>query len=357
MRDVTGRTVPRWGAAGARRPWTVGVEDEALLLHPGSGAPANDVEHLLEVLPDHLARSATAETHACVLELRTAPHATVEGVVSELATLRTALDDVVSTRLGLRVGAAGTHPVAQPGDVRLARTPRYREVARTTRALARREPTLALHIHVGVPDPGAAVRALDGLRGDLPLLLALSANSPFAAGQDTGFASYRTPLFSAFPRVGIPRAFGTFDAYAGTVGALVAGGAIPDESFVWWDARLRPALGTVEVRVMDAQSRVDDIAALAALVQCLVRQYAEGAPGADPRPPEVLAENRFAAARDGVRAELIGAVGGRLLAGAAALPGHARQRRIAERHGPAAIAPALATEFAPRARAGAAAYA
>src|SRR3954466_205858 len=117
---------------------------------------------------------------------------------------------------------------------------------------------MALHVHVAVPDGATAVRALDGLRDDLPLLLALSANSPFWRGADSGFASMRTPIFSMFPRVGIARHFGAYAEYVRAVEAVVGSGAIRDPSFLWWDARIQPRFGTVEVRIMDAQSRVTD---------------------------------------------------------------------------------------------------
>jgi glutamate---cysteine ligase / carboxylate-amine ligase len=246
------------------------------------------------------------------------------------------------------------------------------------RALAGREPTLALHVHVGVPDGEAAVRALSSLRSHLPLLLALSANSPFWRGDDSGFASMRTPVFSMFPRVGIPRYFGTYASYVRLVGGMLRSGAVPEPGFLWWDARLRPRLGTVEVRIMDAQSRVADVAALAAVVQCLVRRQADVRRPAVGE-PELLAENRFLAARDGMRAQFIDGLAGRRhsaraalgelleellpvavtlgcaseLAEAAALaanPGDARQRRFASHAGLAALPERLNLDFVPAAR-------
>jgi glutamate---cysteine ligase / carboxylate-amine ligase len=174
------------------------------------------------------------------------------------------------------------------------------------RELARREPTFALHVHVAVPDEAAAVRALDGVREELPLLLALSANSPYWQGRDSGLASARIPVFQAFPRTGSPRPFGTYAAYVEAVDVLIRCDAIPEPTFLWWDARLQPRLGTIEVRVMDAQTRVRDTAALAALIQCLVRREALGPPSArEPLAPEVLEENRFLAARDGMDASFV----------------------------------------------------
>ncbi|MCD6727384.1 MAG: YbdK family carboxylate-amine ligase [Solirubrobacteraceae bacterium] len=361
-----------WSARARERAWTVGVEEEVMLLDARTWLPANRVEDVLAALAPSMAARASAETHACVVELKTDVHVHVAGLAAELAALRRALDGIARDRLGLRVAAAGTHPLASGSEVRVSSGPRYRKIASTTRALAHREPTMALHVHVGVPDAAQAVRALDGLRGDLPLLLALSANSPYWRGRDSGFASVRTPLFSMFPRVGIPRRFGTYVEYVRVVDALLRSGAIPEPTFLWWDARLQPRLGTVEVRIMDSQSRLGDTAALAAVVQCLVRRRAEGPP-ASALDPEVLSENRFLAARDGMRARTIDALGtlrpvraalaealtacrpiaaslncARELAGAALLaadPGYVRQRSLAAQNGLAALPACLAADF------------
>src|SRR5690606_31165045 len=120
----------------------------------------------------------------------------------------------------------------------------------------------ALHVHVGLPDAETAIGVCDRMRVHLPLLLALSANSPYWQGRDTGLASARTPLFQAFPRVGIPRPFGRYGKYVEAVDLLVRTGAIPDRSYLWWDIRPHPGIGTVEIRVMDAQSRARDAAPL-----------------------------------------------------------------------------------------------
>jgi carboxylate-amine ligase len=293
-----------WNPAGAERPWTVGIEEEIMLLQPPSGALANRIDDVLGELPANVRKRATAETHACVVELASIPHATVGGAVADLANLRRALQAAVA-RLGLAAAVSGTHPTAVWSDVEISSAPRYRLIHASMRELAHREPTCALHVHVAVPDGEVAVRVLDALRTDLPLLLALSGNSPFWQGRDTGLASARTPIFSMFPRVGIPRHFSSYAAYAGAIDKLVSTGAVPDPSFLWWDARLQPRFGTVEVRIMDAQTLLPDTAALAALVQSLVRLYAEGDRPPDVPMPEVLAENRFIAARDGMAARFV----------------------------------------------------
>ena len=140
------------------------------------------------------------------------------------------------------------------------------------RELARREPTFALHVHIGVDSPEHAIVLHDRLRAHLPLLLALSANSPFWQGRDTGLASARTPLFQAFPRVGIPRGFHSYADYVEAVDLLMRSGALAEPTSLWWDVRPQPRFGTVEVRVMDVQTRVAETAAIVALVQCIARR-------------------------------------------------------------------------------------
>ncbi len=275
-----------------------------MILDAGGPGLAQCGDQVLARMPGRLRDHAGTETHAAVMELRTGAHQLVPAAISELAELRAALSATLA-ETGLRSASAGTYPLALAQTVALSRGPRYRKIARTMRALAHRSPTMALHVHVGVPDPEDAIRVLNGLRSAVPPLIALAANSPFCEGRDGGFASERTAIFQAFPRTGLPRAFEDYEEYVRAVDALVESGALPDPTFLWWDLRLQPALGTVEVRVMDAQMEVADTAAIVALVQSLANMALEGeleSWGA----PEVLAENRFLAARDGMQASLIG---------------------------------------------------
>ena len=294
-----------WSPAGAEAPWTVGIEEEVMLLDPVTWMPASRSEDALAALAPDVAAHTSAETHGSAIELATDPHQTVAGAVEQLARLRAGLAEGLD-RVGLAAAVAGTHPLARWEDTEVSPGARYQFLYASMRELARREPTFALHVHVAVPDPGAAVRALAGLRRHLPLLLALSANSPFWQGRDSGLASARIPVFQAFPRTGAPRHFDTYAGYVEAVDVLLRCDAIPEPTFLWWDARLQPRFGTVEVRIMDAQTRIQDTAALVALVQCLVRREAlAGDDVGDPIAPEVLEENCFLAARDGVRAGLV----------------------------------------------------
>ena len=295
-----------WSQAGASSPWTIGLEEEVMLLDPGDWSLASRIDDVLPALSRTVADHAAAETHGSALELFTGPRATAAAAAAELARLRAGLSSDLAP-LGLRAAVAGTHPFAQWSDVEVSPGARYQTIYDSMRELARREPTFALHVHVAVPEAAAAVRALCGLRVHVPLMLALAANSPFWQGRDTGLASARVPVFGAFPRVGIPRAFDSYADYVEAVDVLLRCGAFPEPTFLWWDVRLQPKLGTIEVRIMDAQTRSFDNAALAALVQCVVRLEAtEGyADQALACRPEVLDENRFLAVRDGMRSRFI----------------------------------------------------
>jgi glutamate---cysteine ligase / carboxylate-amine ligase len=295
-----------WNPTTAAAPWTVGIEEEVMLLDPGDWSLASRVDDVLPDLSRWVADRASAETHGSALELASRPNASPSRAAAELARLRAGLAADLAP-LHLRAAVAGTHPFAQWNEVEVSAGARYQSIYGSMRELARREPTFALHVHVAVPDAEAAVRALRGLRAHVPLLLALSANSPFWQGRDTGLAAARVPVFGMFPRVGIPRAFASYGEYVEAVDVLLRSSAFPEPTFLWWDVRLQPKFGTVEVRIMDAQTRSRDNAALAALVQCAVRLEAtEGFAGrAFASRPEVLDENRFLAVRDGMRARFI----------------------------------------------------
>lgn len=364
-----------WRAGVPSTPFTIGAEEEVMLLDPDDWTLSNSSSSLLHTLPEDLAGHVSGETHAAVVELATGIHTNVVEAAAELATLRARCEACLE-QLGPRAAGAGTHPTAVWQDSLVSAEPRSQEVYGSMRELARREPTLALHVHVGVATPAGAIRLANQLRAHVPLLLALSANSPFWQGRRSGLASARTPLFQAFPRTGIPRRFESYGDYVDSVDVLIRSGAIPEPTFLWWDVRLQPRFGTVEVRVMDAQTTVADTAALLALVQCVARLELEDgyASPALVGAPEAIAENRFLAARDGMEARFIDPDTGSLVPATeqlelllracepharalgcvatlaavrvlAAENGAARQLALARESGAEAILPALAAGF------------
>jgi glutamate---cysteine ligase / carboxylate-amine ligase len=294
-----------WAAWTPSSSYSLGVEEEVMLLRPPGLGFAQEADAIHAALPAALASHVSTETHNGALELSTGAHASAAAAAAELRFLRGQLQEVLRAD-GLAVAVSGTHPWATWQDVEISSGPRYAEVYRTMRDLARREPTFAQHVHVGVSDPEQAVALLRALRGHLPLLLAVSANSPFWRGHDSGLASARSSIFRMFPRVGIPRRFGSYPEYVEAVDVMIRCGAIPEPTFLWWDVRLQPRLGTVEVRIMDAQSSLWQTAALAAFVQSIAHLELEGgSPAALEPPPEILDENVFVAARDGLAARLL----------------------------------------------------
>lgn len=282
--------------------YSIGIEEELMLIDE-DGRMSFRGEEVLEHLTEAVGGYCSLETHAAVVEVETSPQPTVLTAVSELSEMRSSLIEPLGT-LGLRAAGAGTHPLATWVETQVPEQDRYQQVLETMRELARREPTMAMHVHVAVPSAEGAIAALNGLRERLPVLLALSANSPFWQARDSGLASTRTSLFGAFPRTGLPPYFNSYADWVERVDVLVRCGAIPEPTFLWWDARLQPRFGTIEVRICDTQSRLEDVAALVALVQCLVKEAVEGGLTAEAR-REVVAENRFLASRDGVEARFI----------------------------------------------------
>jgi carboxylate-amine ligase len=209
---------------------------------------------------------------------------------------------------GLSIVAAATHPWARWFDQTPTDLPRYRRLDGELRVVGRRLLTCGLHVHVGIDDLDLRVAVMTAARPYLPLLLALSASSPFWAGGDTGMASYRSAVFSELPRTGIPDAFAAGRDYLFTLNTLVESGAIDDATKVWWDIRAHPRLPTLEYRVADMPPRAEHVVAIAAVCQALTQTLIERIMRGDapPIPPRhLIAENKWRAARDGLAASLI----------------------------------------------------
>jgi carboxylate-amine ligase len=284
-------------------PFTIGVEEELLLVEPDGGRLAPVAAKILAAM-DQSDGAAGHEAYAAEIELRTPILRDVGETTSALAAGRAAARDAGATLMG-----AGLHPTAELGDAQLVDSERYRKVEEEMRGLIRRTPECALHVHVGMPDAETAIRVFNGMREALPLLQGLSANSAWWFGHDSGLASARYAQVQTYPGRGVPRAFHDLDDYAETVAATLAAGELDDYTLLWWDVRLQPRLGTIELREMDAQAPLADVAALAALVHALARRAAEQPP-AEPTPREAIAWSTFRAARDGLDATILD--GGRL---------------------------------------------
>jgi len=282
---------------GGTADFTVGIEEELLLVDAGSHELAHASEELLAAMKlDE--RSSRHDLYEAQIELSSPVCRNAAGAIGALSDLRRSLREAGGTAIG-----CGIHPAASFGDVRIVQAERYERERERLRGLVDRTPDCALHVHVGMPDPETAIRVCNGLREYIPLLEALAANSPFWHGRDSGFASARRILRRGFPRVDIPSPFRDFAEYEEIVQDAMTAAEVDDYTFVWWEVRPHPRLGTVEMRAMDSQSSLASTAGLAALVQALAKHAAEAASNSYVR-REVIAEASFRAGRDGTAATL-----------------------------------------------------
>jgi glutamate---cysteine ligase / carboxylate-amine ligase len=278
---------------------TVGIEEELLLVDERTLELAPVTETVLDAM-DADPRAAGHDAYSAQIELRSPPSSSVGDAVAALAALREQALAAGATLMG-----SGLHPAAELGDAELVPGSRYELVADELRGLLQRTPESALHVHVGLPDEGAAIRAFNALRPHVPLLLGLAANSPFWFGVDSGLASSRFALSRAYPGRGVPRVLRDVADLEELTTATLAAAGLHEATFLWWDLRLHPRYGTVELREMDAQTSLENVAALAALVRGLVLEAAAGRGHGPDEPSEALAWSAFRAARDGVEATLL----------------------------------------------------
>lgn len=288
-------------------PFTIGIEEELMILDAESMDLAQEIEAVLAAVPADLEGHVKPELMSSVLEIATGICANIEEAAIELTELRRVVSDIARER-GLAIAAAGTHPTAHWEDQEIVDRPRYRELIANLGYVARRELIFGTHIHVAIEGADRAIYVADGIRRYLPLLLALSTNSPFWRGLATGMMSSRVPVFRAFPRAGIPPHYGTWEIYSHRVETMMRSGAIDDYTYLWWDVRPHPNLGTVETRIFDQQTRLDHTLGLAALVASLARRLSTLHDQEEPLveyPTELIDDNKVRAALRGMEGELV----------------------------------------------------
>lgn len=356
----------------ASEDFTVGIEEEFAILDPETRSLVPRFEELRDAAQadEMLADAVAGELISSEIEIRSGRGEGLADATARQREARARLFRLAADR-GVLLGATGTHPWSPWQEQHIIETDHYRRVEEGLKYVAWRNNTFSLHVHVGIRGADRAVAVCDRLRAVLPELLALSANSPFLDGRDSGLHTARTQIFTRnFPRCGIPDAFGSFAAYADYVRFLVRTRSIVESTQLWWSVRPHHAFGTVEVRICDAQTRAEDSSALAGLVVACVAQasldHDEGA-APEPAPGRLVEENLWRAIRYGLDGRLIdleraeefpaSAVADRLLAWTAparsalgidpALPaenGAQRQRRALE--GGASIEDVYAAEVA-----------
>jgi glutamate---cysteine ligase / carboxylate-amine ligase len=284
--------------------FSIGIEEELMILDAETLELVNAIESLLEAAP---AGEIKPELMESVLEVSTDPCRNTTEAGEQLRSLRRQVGQTAAKK-NLTIGSAGTHPFAMWEDQRIVARPRYRDLISALRFVARQELIFGMHVHVGIDDADKAMHVANGMRVHVPVLLGLSANSPFWRADSTGLASTRTPIFRAFPRVGLPPYYRNWEDYERRIEFMITAKVIEDYTYLWHDVRPHPNFGTIEVRVMDSQTHIEHTLGLAALVQAMAKELAEhfeaGKQLSD-YPFEMLDENKWLAARHGLDGELV----------------------------------------------------
>ena len=287
--------------------FTLGIEEEFAIIDPDTRELRSHIQEILEGGKIVLKEQIKPEMHQSVVELGTEICDSIEHARTHVIHLRSKLAELAG-KAGLKIASVGTHPFSHWRDQHITEGERYKQIIEDMQLLARANLIFGLHVHVGIPDREMAIHVMNQARYFLPHLYALSVNSPFWVGEDTGLKGYRLKVFERFPRTGIPDAFESLSEYEDYCKLLVKTGCIDNPKKIWWDIRLHPFFDTLEVRVCDAQTRVDDTVAIAALIQAIVaklfklhhqnitfRIYRR----------RLLDENRWRAARYGINGKLI----------------------------------------------------
>ena len=293
---------------GTGDPYTLGVEEEYQLLDAETFDLVQHIDTMLAAVVGHEHEARiNAELMQSVLEIATPVCHNAGDVTRWLTKLRGYVTEVAHER-GTRVGSAGTHPFSLFERQRITAKDRYHALIDQMQYVARRELIFGMHVHVAVDDPEKAIQVVNGLLPHLGPLLALSASSPFWRGEPTGLASTRQMVFAAFPRSGPPPRFRDYADYAAVVGHLERTGCIADYTHIWWDIRLHPRLGTIEIRICDAVTRMEDAVAIAAYCQAAVKQLCELYEAGEEIPSfhrVLTSENKWLAARHGLEAPVM----------------------------------------------------
>jgi carboxylate-amine ligase len=288
-------------AFGSSEPFTVGIEEELFCLDGETLAPQPFPREALD------GARLKEELFASVVELNTGVHRTVAEAVEELASLRARAKDAAG-EAGFVLAAAGTWPTAVPEEQPVGESPAYRKFVDYAGPSARRQYVSGLHVHVGMESPEACMAALEAVLPWLPLVLAISANSPYVAGEETGLSSARAEILALLPRSGAPPVFAGYADWERFVERLVELGLADEITRVWWDVRPHPRFGTLEIRIADQPTRLQMTAAIATLLQAM----ASGLEADGPADRGLYAQNRWAALRFGREAELVDPNGSRL---------------------------------------------
>lgn len=249
--------------------YTLGIEEEFAIVDPQTRELRSHIQEILEGGKLTLKEQIKPEMHQSVVELGTEICQSIVDARSHVVDLRSHLARLAG-KGGMRIASVGTHPFSHWHDQLITEGERYKEIVKDMQQVARANLIFGLHVHVGIPSREMAIHVMNQARYFLPHIYALSTNSPFWVGRNTGFKGYRLKVFERFPRTGIPDAFEGLSEYDDYLQLLIRTKCIDNAKKIWWDIRLHPFFDTLEVRICDAQSRVDDTLAMAALIQAVI---------------------------------------------------------------------------------------
>jgi carboxylate-amine ligase len=282
---------------GSSPPLSIGIEEELLLVDKHCRLSPSSARGLA-ALEGPIAERVSPELFAEQIELKTGVCDDAGQALEQLREGRRAIDAIGVRQLGV-----GLHPREGLGEAPIVRQARYVEVHEDLRGLAW-SPPCGLHVHVAMPDPETAVRVGNAMRHHIPMLQALTANSPFWGGTDSGMASARTAVVRAYPRFQMPRAFRDYSHFLEIAEQLIAAAGVEYYTYIWWDLRPHPRLGTIELRAVDTQTTVEGNAAIGALIQALAARELDR-PREEALSREALEESYFQASRYGLEATLL----------------------------------------------------
>ena len=249
--------------------FTLGVEEEYMVIDPVTRELKSHDQKIVEIASQVLKDQVKAEMHQAVVEVGTGICKNVEEARLDISRLRKYVSDVAGG-LNLKIGAAGTHPFSHWSTQLITPNPRYDEIVNEMQEAARSNLIFGLHVHVGISDKNMAIHIMNTVRYFLPHIYALSTNSPFWEGRNTGFKSFRTKVFDKFPRTGVPDYFNDWDDFKNYVNLLIKTSCIDNAKKIWWDVRVHPIFDTIEFRICDVPMLIDETIAIAALFQALV---------------------------------------------------------------------------------------
>jgi len=249
--------------------FSIGIEEEYMILDPETRELTSHDQKIVEIASKMLDDQVKAEMHQAVVEAGTGICENIKEAKKDICKLRKNIAEIAEN-LGFRLGASGSHPFSHFTNQLITPNPRYDQIVNELQEAARSNLIFGLHVHVGVSDRNMAMHIANTMRYFLPHIYALSVNSPFWEGRNTGYMSFRSKVFERFPRTGIPDYFVSYDDYTRYVKLLVKTGCIDNAKKIWWDLRVHPFYPTIEFRICDIPTRVETTVCLAALFQALV---------------------------------------------------------------------------------------